>query len=279
MYSLRLTCPPEDAELAAAELWEAGTAGIQEAEQALSTVLIAAFETNSLRDELLLRFARFLPEWHLADTTDWIAHTQDAWPARAIGERLFLAPMWSQEETPPGRVRIVHNPGLACGTGEHPCTQLALSAIEKYLEPGARVADVGTGSGILAIAALRLGARSVVAADVDEAALEAARENFSLNQLESLLVAGSTNCLPDRYADLTVANINPEILCSLTDDLVRITRPGGRLILTGFTEDELGAFEKEVPGACITSFGDWRCLAWQTTPEPAPTPVPSFARL
>lgn len=260
MYSLRLTCPPEDAELAAAELWEAGTAGIEEIAQPGSTVLIAAFETNSLRDELLLRFARFSPDWQLADTTDWIAHTHGSWPARPIGERLFLAPVWSQKETPTGRVRIVHNPGLACGTGEHPCTQLALSAVEKYLEPGARVADIGTGSGILAIAALRLGARIVVAADVDEAALEAARENFSLNHLEPLLVAGSTNCLADSYADLTVANINPEILCSLTGDLVRVTRTGGRLILTGFTDDEMPRLERFLPDACITGIGPWRCM-------------------
>ncbi|MGH9620883.1 MAG: 50S ribosomal protein L11 methyltransferase [Bryobacteraceae bacterium] len=260
MYSLRLTCPREDAEMAAAELWEAGTAGIQEIAHAGSTVLIAAFETNSLRNELLLRFARFLPDWQLADATDWIAHTHNAWPARPIGERLFLVPPWSQEETPPGRVRIVHNPGSACGTGEHPCTQLALSAIEQYLEPGARVADIGTGSGILAIAALSLGARQAIGVDIDRAALEAARENFSLNQLESpLLVAGSTNCLSDDVAGLTVANINPEILCSLIDDLVRMTHPGGWLILTGFTEAEMPRIEQLLPNACITGIGPWRC--------------------
>lgn len=260
MYSLRLTCPPEEAEIVAADLWESSTAGIQEIAQTGSTVLIAAFETNSLRDELLLRFAHFSPDWQVADTTDWIAHTHDAWPARRVGERLFLAPPWSQEETPPGRMRIIHNPGLACGTGEHPCTQLALSAIEQYLEPGVRVADIGTGSGILAIAALRLGARSAVGADIDAAALEAARENFSLNQLEPLLVAGSSNCLPDDFAGLTVANINPEILCSLIDDLVRITHPGGQLILTGFTEAEMPRLEQLSPNACITGIGPWRCV-------------------
>ncbi|HEX7359734.1 MAG TPA: 50S ribosomal protein L11 methyltransferase [Bryobacteraceae bacterium] len=247
--------------MATAELWEAGTAGIQEIAQAGSTVLIAAFETNSLRSELLARFARFSPDWQLADTTEWIAHTHNAWPARPIGERLFLATPWSQEETPPERVRIVHNPGLACGTGEHPCTQLALSAIEKYLKPGMRVADIGTGSGILAIAALSLGARQAIGVDTDAAALQAARDNFTLNRLESpQLVAGSANCLPDDFADITVANINPEILRSLIDDLVRITRPGGRLILTGFTEAEMPRVEQLLPNACMTGIGPWRCV-------------------
>lgn len=260
MYSLRITCLPEDAELAAAELWEAGTAGIEEIAQAGSTVLIAAFENNALRDELLLRFARFSPDWQLADTTDWIAHTHDAWPARPIGECLFLAPPWSQEETPPGRVRILHNPGLACGTGEHPCTQLALSAIEKHLESGATIADIGTGSGILSIAALRLGARCALGVDTDTVALEAARKNFALNRLKPSLAAGSANCLPDGYADLTVANINPEILYSLIDDLMRITRPGGRLILTGFTEDEMPRLEQFLPKASLTGISAWRCM-------------------
>ncbi|MGH9583483.1 MAG: 50S ribosomal protein L11 methyltransferase [Bryobacteraceae bacterium] len=261
MYSLRLTCLPDEAEMAAAELWEAGTAGIQEIAQAGATVLVASFKTNARRDELFLRFARFSPDWQAADTTDWVAHTRNAWPARLIGTRLFLAPAWSEEETPPARVRIVHNPGLACGTGEHPCTQLALQAIEKHLPPGASVADIGTGSGILAIAALRLGARIAIGADPDEAALHAARENFALNQLEPLLVAGSVNCLPNRYADLTVANINASVVYSMFEDLLRITRPDGQLIVTGFTEPELRLPKGKLAGACVTGIGPWRCIA------------------
>ena len=73
-----------------------------------------------------------------------------------VGERLFLAPPWSEETVPDGRVRLIHNPGLACGTGEHPCTQMALAAMERIVKPGDRVADIGTGSGILAIGAALL---------------------------------------------------------------------------------------------------------------------------
>lgn len=261
MYSLRLICPHGQAEAASAELWEAQTAGIQEIAELDAAVLIAAFETNARRDELLRKFAAFSPQWQTVGSIDWIAHTRDAWPARQVGERLFLAPDWSEEQTPPGRLRIVHNPGLACGTGEHPCTQLALVAMEKYLSPAATVADIGTGSGILAIAALRLGAGAVIGADPDEASLHAARENFALNRLQPVLVAGSADCFADTCADLIVANIDAPILSSILGELMRIARPGSRLILTGFEEPELPTFADRLGNGCVTGLGSWRCLA------------------
>lgn len=260
MYSLRLTCPPQEAEALSAELWEAETAGIQEIAAANATILIAAFETDAGRDDLLRKFTVFSPECGAADATDWVAHTRDAWPARSIGERLFLAPPWSQEATPPARMRIVHNPGLACGTGEHPCTQLALSGIEKYLAPGMAVADIGTGSGILAIAALRLGARVAIGVDPDAAALETARENFALNRFEPFLIAGSVDSLAGSCVELTVANINAPILYSVFEDLRRITRPNGRLLLTGFEEPELRLFQDRLDHAAVTAIGSWCCL-------------------
>ncbi len=187
MYSLRLNCAADESEFASAELWDAGTVGIREIDEDGRVVLIAGFERNDQRGELLERFANYSPEWRHEPARDWIAETQAAWPARSVGQRLFVAPVWSQETTPSGRERIIHNPGLACGTGEHPCTQLALMALEKCVTPGCTVVDVGTGSGILAIASLRLGAARAFGIDPDEAAIPAACENFSLNGLPAQL--------------------------------------------------------------------------------------------
>ncbi len=166
MYSLHLHCNAEDADLLSAELWEAETAGIQELENGNGALmLMAGFEKNDARDELLQRFGRFSPAWiHEADT-DWVQETQRAWPGQRAGTRLFLAPPWCGEITPPGRERVVHNPGLACGTGDHPCTQLALEALERVVTRACSIADIGTGSGILAIAALRLGAATAFGLD------------------------------------------------------------------------------------------------------------------
>jgi len=257
MYSLRLKCTADEVDLISGELWEAGTAGIRELEEGLGVVLTAGFETNDGRARLMQRFADFGAQWTQEDSTDWVEVTQRAWPAREIGQRLFLAPVWCTDETPAGRIRIVHNPGLACGTGEHPCTRLALMALERCAA-GNTVVDVGTGSGLLAIAAVRLGAGLAIGIDTDEEALSAARENFALNRVPGLLVAGSVDCVRNGCAAVTVANISGTVLLSIADDLMRIT--DGTLILTGFTELELFAIEQVFGGGEVTACGEWRCL-------------------
>lgn len=266
MYSLHLSCTPADVDLLSAELWEMGTAGIREVDFGGDTItLIAGFERNDDRQELLQRFEAWSPEWELEEAVDWVQWTHDAWPARAVGKRLFLTPPWSREETPPGRLRLTHNPGLACGTGEHPCTQLALMALEKTVNAESRVLDVGTGSGILAIAARLLGAKFVAGLDNDVAALAAARENFDLNQLAANLAAGSADAVADRRFDRVVANINASVLLAILDDLLRISAPEGRLILTGFTSWELPQLLQLLPKAEVSELHEWRCVTATTS--------------
>ncbi|MGI9070132.1 MAG: 50S ribosomal protein L11 methyltransferase [Bryobacteraceae bacterium] len=260
MYSIRITCSSEQVDWLSGELWEAGTCGIRELTHCAGVVLIAAFKTNEYRAELLRRFAYYTPEWEPETVTDWIQHTRDAWPARAVGTKLFLAPGWCTDPTPEGRERIVHNPGQACGTGEHPCTQLALRALEECVTADSRVIDVGTGSGILAIAAVRLSAALAIGMDIDEASLETARENFRLNDLTPRVVAGSAEAVADRWADVTVANINGTVLLAILDELLRITRANGWLILTGFAEEEVSAFERYFPISKVLAEEEWRCV-------------------
>ena len=261
MYFLRLTCPASEVEDVSGELWDAGTAGIQEIEYDSETLLLAGFETNDNRAALLQRLELYAPEWEHDDTTDWVAYTKESWPPRCVGERLYLAPPWCEEPTPAGRHRVIHNPGLACGTGEHPCTQLALQALERCIKPGDRVVDVGTGSGILAIAALRLGAAFAVGIDTDQEALfGAAAENFILNGFAPTVAVGSADVAKTAVANVTVANISGTVLVYIADELLRITKPSGKLILTGFPEWELPAFLELFPKAEMSAMNEWRCL-------------------
>ena len=260
MYSLLLTCTAEEADLLSGELWEAGTAGVQEIEQGEKRILIASFEGNKSRANLVAQFTRYSPRWQHTEAMDWVEHTRLAWPGVSIGMCLFLAPPWSRDLTPAGRERIVHNPGLACGTGEHPCTQLALMALEKCITPGCRVVDVGTGSGILAIAALRLAAEMGVGVDTDTAAFGTAAENFRLNDFTPALVTGSAECLASGCSDVTVANLCGTVLLSIMDELIRITRANGYLILTGFPESEVDTFRRIFPDAEVSQMGEWHCL-------------------
>src|SRR5216684_2122356 len=138
-----------------ADLYEAGTTGIIEHAGELE----AFFDDESV--------AAQFGEPHRAANVDWVARTEEAWPPLLVGEKFFLVAPWRTEPTPAGRFRLVINPGLQCGTGQHPCTQKCLEAMERVIRPGDAVLDVGSGSGILSIAAKMLGAGQVIACDVD----------------------------------------------------------------------------------------------------------------
>lgn len=260
MYSLHLACRPEDVEQLSLLLWEAGTAGIREEERADYTELIAGFEDSIDRDELASKLSANHPVWEQEEDIDWVSATEEAWPARNVGERIFLAPLWNKDPTPKGRLRVVHNPGLASGTGEHPCTQLALESLERQIAKGDLVVDVGTGSGVLSVAALQLGANFALGLDTDEAALHVARENFLLNELTPTLAAGTADCLGAETADLIVANISATVLIALADELVRIVKPNGKLVLTGFPESELAAVCQIFGYGEVTELSQWRCV-------------------
>ncbi len=245
--------------MVSAELWEHGTVAVSEREEDGYTILLAGFEEERSRDVLLSQLADYAPVWQ-EDSTNWTSVTEKAWPGRAIGEKLFLAPPWCSEPTPPARVRIVHNPGLASGTGEHPCTQLILESLERRMAPGTKMLDVGTGSGILSLAALQLGAGFALGIDSDADALQTARENWELNGLPPTLAAGSADCIADGWADMTAANISGTVLMAILDDLLRVTRPGGFLVLSGFTDGEASAFLRLFPDAEQSTREGWSCL-------------------
>ena len=261
MYSLHVTCAPEQVDALSGEFWEAGTCGVREIDLHDGRVeLIAGFDRNEAREDLLRAFGEYSPRWVAEADTDWVAQTRQAWPGRSVARRLFLAAPWCDEPTPAGRIRIIHNPGLACGTGEHPCTRLALEALERVVTRESTVADIGTGSGMLAIAALRLGAKFAYGADPDEEALQAARQNFERNQIPGALAAGSADCLRNESADVVVANISASVLLTISDDLLRIVTPDGKLILTGFQEPEANIIARVFPPELTLSEDGWTCF-------------------
>ncbi len=261
MYLLRLSCSPEAVDFVSSQLWEAGTLGVHELDYERNVVLRAGFDTDHVSSVLLQKFRDYSPEWRFKELEDWTGHTETAWPPRAIGKRLTLAAPWQSVLPTDGRLTIVHNPGQASGTGEHPCTQLALVALEDAIKPMDRVADVGTGSGVIAIAALRLEASVAIGLDIDRDSLLVAEENYQLNGLHADLIQGSADTLASEQFDIVVANISGTVLLSMFDDLIRIAKPNGRLILTGFTDAESKVFEDLLPGATIYEQGEWRCVS------------------
>jgi ribosomal protein L11 methyltransferase len=260
MFSIDITCAPEGKDLTIAELWEAGCTGIIEVDDIAS--LRVFFDDDARADALQSRFGG---EIKPADTRDWVAFAHEYLKPMEIGERIFVRPEWRGDPTPPGRIRILVNAGLAFGTGAHETTRLCLEAIERHLKPGMTVVDVGTGSGILAEAAVKLGAGEVHANDNDPEAIAVARENFEKAGVDVVLSLGSAGDFPDSFADLIVANISPAWISDLALEWPRVLKPGGVAILSGFEASDIPGVSAalEAAGSRITGqFGehDWRML-------------------
>ena len=176
---------------------------------------------------------------------DWENAWKEHYHALRVGRRFVIKPSWREHEPQPGDVIIELDPGMAFGTGLHPTTQMCLQAIETHMPHGARVLDLGTGSGILAIAAAKLGAESVLALDVDTVAIEAARENVARNQVESVVrvASGSLDHIASSAFDFAVVNILAKIIIELCQaGLVEKIGPGGTVVFAGL----IGTQEREV---------------------------------
>lgn len=166
---------------------------------------------------------------------DWVTLTQrQFWPIRA-GERLWIVPTWHRPPQPDA-VNVLMDPGAAFGTGWHPTTRLCLAWLERQVRGDDRVLDYGCGSGILAIAAMKLGARAATGVDVDPRSLEAARYNASVNGVRlDVLEAGAAIA---ESATITVANILANPLRVLAPLIAAHTRPGGRIALSGILDEQ-----------------------------------------
>ena len=191
-----------------------------------------------LRNATALIGLKQIPQHHietLADN-DWVRLTQSQFEPISISPRLWIVPTW-HTPTDPGAINIVLDPGLAFGTGSHPTTRLCLRWLDTNLQGGESVLDYGCGSGILAIAALKLGAARAVGVDVDLQAVNASRDNADANQVKNVRFYLPDKAPQSRY-DLVVANILTNPLCMLAPLLANATRSGGRIVLSGILEEQ-----------------------------------------
>jgi len=170
------------------------------------------------------------------DDKDWVRHTQSQFEPIQISSRLWIVPTWHQP-LDSSAINIVLDPGLAFGTGSHPTTRLCLSWLDDNLQAGVSMLDFGCGSGILAIAAVKLGAASAVGVDVDSQAVHSSRDNARANHVEDIQFHLPDD-LPIATFDLVVANILTNPLRMLAPLLARATRTGGHIVLSGILEEQ-----------------------------------------
>lgn len=249
---LKIQAPSAElAEELAEGLIALGGTAVEETGRTLTTYLPAPADVEgTVRDALdhldwIARGAELGLEWEIQEDHDWARRWREGLRPRRVGERIVVTPTWLEPETRPRDVVLRIDPEMAFGTGEHATTRGALRLLERAGPRGSRVLDVGTGSGILAIAAAKLGAASVAAVDSDGDAIATARSNVDRNGAGAV-VSLAEGLVDDAFLagrgagafDLIVANILSGVLVPLLPGFRRAVPAGGRLILAGVLEDE-----------------------------------------
>ena len=196
---------------------------------------------------------------------DWAYSWQKYYKPLTIGDRLYVVPEWERDKpVPEGRSPLYLNPGLTFGTGSHASTQLCLEGVEAHVQPGDRVLDLGCGSGILAIAALRLGASHATGVDIDPKAVDVAYENAALNDIgrdrcrflagNVLADQGLVQTLAQERAQLVLANIVADVIIPLAPMVPQLMDPQGTFLCSGIIDtrgDEVAA-ALEAAGLAVT---------------------------
>jgi ribosomal protein L11 methyltransferase len=234
---------------------------------------------RSLRRDLSrLAFASSLPRlrgrWVREE--DWAGAWKRHFHVERIGKRIVVSPRWREYRPRPDEIVIRLDPGMAFGTGQHPTTRMCLLALERHVLAGSRLLDLGTGSGILSIAAVRLGAGEVVALDTDDLAVAVARDNLTANAVDGRVTValgslGGGWPLSDPYHrafDRLVANISSAAVIEMAPELVSSLKKGGIGIAGGISDqrcDECRQALAEAGAALVDVMadGDWRTLIFE----------------
>ena len=267
--------PAPDSDVVTATLLDYSVAAIEETSPDSWRVF---FNSHTDRDSAASGLARQFPEltMHAVDLPDedWAAKSQATLKCVQVGG-VIVAPPWDIPHT--GRLKpvaigtrvgkpivIVIQPSMGFGTAHHETTRLCLMALQQSDLGSSSVLDVGTGSGVLAIAASRLGAPRVVAIDEDPNAIHAVTENLHLNRGASVVVReGDFRSATFEPFQVVVANLTGALLREAAPRILELTAPGGRIILSGFTKDEEKAVGGEYASAQVTGRtdeGDWVCV-------------------
>lgn len=197
---------------------------------------------------------------------DWANTWKKYYKPFRIGKSIIIKPIWEEYEEKEGDLVVELDPGMAFGTGDHETTNMCIRALEKYVKKDSTVFDVGCGSGILAIAAAKLGAKKAVGVDLDPVAVESAKENVGYNNLDNIeILEGNLIDVIDGKADIVVANILAEIICILTQDVSRVLNKGGYFITSGIIHDRVDMVTSKLEECgfeveSVNKDGEWNCI-------------------
>ncbi len=258
--------------------WDYIDENLQEHLQGLSRIKLYLADTQTRELDALRRFAReqslHLKEAPLAETK-WEESWKDNYPPQEVGGSLIVLPCWLAQDYSGPRKAVILDPGLTFGTGAHPSTQMVMQTMEDVVKPGMRCLDLGSGSGILSITALRLGAQCAVGVDIDPKAEDIARENAAYNGFAAPAFTALTGSvtqdtkLMERLAaqtwDVVLVNIVADVIISLAPVLPKLMGESTVLICSGILDTRLNDVTAALTAAGITvtarrAQDDWRCV-------------------
>lgn len=197
---------------------------------------------------------------------DWANNWKKYYKPTKIGKSIVIKPIWEDYSKSENEIVIEMDPGMAFGTGTHETTRMCIEAIEKYVTKDTRVFDIGTGSGILAITAAKLGAKEVVGVDLDPVAVDSAKGNVAFNNLNNIkILEGNLMDVVEGSAEVVVANIIAEVIILLCEDVKKFLKSNGYFIASGIIKDrkEDVISKLEAVGFKIieaNTLGEWVCI-------------------
>ncbi|VAW98899.1 Ribosomal protein L11 methyltransferase [hydrothermal vent metagenome] len=236
-------------------------------------------DANTNMDEVLLLITKTLghcPHYTLnpLEDKDWVREWMTHFKPTQFGERLWIVPSHHAEQhipQYPDAINILLDPGLAFGTGTHPTTAMCLAYLDQYPPKNLHVIDYGCGSGILAIAAAKLGASSIMAVDNDPQALLATKDNANKNLVADLFTIQLPEPVPTQQANVLVANILAKPLIDLAVHLASLIKPKGKIALSGIlseqADDVLNAYSSLFDITLFKQQNDWVCLSGTKKPD------------
>ena len=226
------------------ELSDEDVAGVWETDTGLVFYFGPRSNLENIENRIRTVFARSLLQnpmfsRSIVEDCDWTGEWKKSYTSFPIGDDFFVIPSWEDSNCPPDRLPIRLDPGQAFGTGTHETTQITVEALERWIEPYHVVLDIGTGSGILAIAARLLGAREVFACDIDSVAAQVARANIERNSEEDVWTfCGSVDAVMSGSVRVVTCNLTAELIMSLFSEIDRVLQPCGIVIFSGILREK-----------------------------------------
>lgn len=197
---------------------------------------------------------------------DWANNWKKYYKPTKIGKHIVVKPIWENYSNKDNELVIELDPGMAFGTGTHETTRMCVEALEKNVEANSVVYDIGTGSGILAIASAKLGAKEVLGVDLDPVAVDSAVQNVQHNKLNNIkIIEGNLVEVVEGKADIVVANIIAEIICILIDDVKKVLKTGGLFISSGIIHERREMVRDKLENSGfqvleVNKDGEWNCI-------------------